>query len=231
MHNTLIEPIDIPAALFRGALFVLIFAVSCPGCLGDQVLDSMNGDSDTGQDGDDDVNDDDGSGDADSDTDSDADSDGDADTDLDSGLVFDGDYSDWVNGADDWAPGEVISIVDEQTHPNGWRKARCFACHGVGKPWEPVTSVHNPRMQYWSWSCARGFPGGTCHGHGPNTTWQFNHNYPNDLSFMNCTKAGCHDVPFGGSFRDNHGFNKAPDPFCNACHQLSWTDWPDGGVI
>jgi hypothetical protein len=121
-----------------------------------------------------------------------------------------------------WAPGVVESYPPEGVH-EGWEQARCFECHGVGMPNEPAD--HDPRMQYWPWACARGFPGSSCHGHGVNGTSPFNHDF--DKEFDNCTQAGCHDQ-YNAEKKDfeNHGFYDAPDSFCNACHDYYWEEWP-----
>lgn len=159
----------------------------------------------------------------DEDTDSVADAEGenDAETLGGGGFVLDGNYDDWENGDDSWAKGDIVVVVDE-THP-GWNQARCFDCHGVGRPFEVVD--HDPRMQYWSWSCARGFPGGECHGHGVNGAGAFNHG--GDPFFEGCTREGCHEL-YNSKLADNenHGFVNAPDSFCNACHDYYWKGWP-----
>lgn len=142
---------------------------------------------------------------------------------LDTGdedFILDGDYSDFAQGEDSWAPGEVTSLLTKD-HP-GWQNARCFECHGVGTPWEPEN--HDPRMQYWSWSCSRGFPGSVCHGHNPNGADWFNHD--GDETFFGCTQAGCHDTFDTTKEFENHGFTDAPDEFCNACHDFYWEGWP-----
>ena len=65
-----------------------------------------------------------------------------------------GGYDQFYTANATWAPGAVESFVDS-TH-TGWGNARCFDCHAAGMPDEPAD--HDPRMQYWPWACARGFP-------------------------------------------------------------------------
>ncbi len=129
-----------------------------------------------------------------------------------------------------WAPGAVESYPDN-TH-TGWGKAQCYECHAAGMPDEPED--HDPRMQYWPWACARGFPGSSCHGHGamddsdqePNNAPYFNHDH--DAAFDGCTQSGCHDLYDAPKEREGHGFTDAPDSFCNSCHDYYWhqTGWP-----
>ena len=176
---------------------------------------SGDGDADGDADGD-------GDGDADGDTDGDTDSDTDSDGDPCSDIMA-GNYDAWRQADDSYAPGEVISIVGPGH--SGFLQARCVDCHGAGMVEEPA--IHDPRMQCWSWSCARGFPGGSCHGHGPNTDFMFNHS--GAVEFTNCTKAGCHDLyDCNDNERENHGFMNAPDAVCNACHDYTWNGWPEG---
>lgn len=211
-------------------LTLFLFEMGCVGesaPAGDNDDSSQDDDDDNGDDDDDDSGDDDDDS-SDDDDDSSDDDDDDDDSDTDTNPCKDelaGDYSTWrEDGNDDMAPGVLVTIVDE-SHP-GWLEARCSDCHGKGQPYQPTT-FHDPKMDCWAWSCARGFPGGECHGHGPNTDAPFNHNLDINPDFKNCTRAGCHDTPFGTSFNDNHGFNDAPDALCNACHDRKWTEWPD----
>ncbi len=135
-------------------------------------------------------------------------------------FILDGDYSAFSSADDTWAPsGEPMLLT--KTHP-GWKNARCFDCHGQGKRWEPEN--HNPKMQYWAWSCSRGFPGGSCHGHDKNGASWFNHD--GDPAFDNCTQSGCHDTYDTVKEFENHGFTNTPDSFCNACHDYYWDGWP-----
>ena len=170
----------------------------------------------------------DGDADADSDADADADgdTDGDADADLDAGFVLDGNYASWPDSGGTLPEGaEPPSVASSHT---GWLQARCFECHGAGKIHPP--SGHPAGLQYWPWSCARGLPGQACHGHGVNGAIQFNHG--GDAFFAGCTRAGCHTkyAPGQKDF-ENHGFMKAPDAFCNACHDYYWKGWPaDAGL-
>ncbi len=163
--------------------------------------------------------------DADADADGDADADADADADLDAGFVLDGSYASWPDPGGTLPEDDTVPTVGN-SH-TGWLQARCFECHGVGKVHPP--SEHPAGLQYWAWSCARGLPGQACHGHGVNGAIQFNHG--GDPYFAGCTRDGCHTNYMPGvKDRNNHGFMKAPDPFCNACHDIAWTGWPDGGL-
>ena len=149
------------------------------------------------------------------------DDDDDDDSEFDIDLVLDGDYSGWESGGDDFAPGDIESLVEDDAH-SGFGQARCFICHGQGRPDEPED--HDPAMQHWSWSCARGFPGASCHGHGVNGASQFNHD--GDPAFDGCTQKWCHFLYDSEPRYENHGFTDAPDEFCNACHDFYWEDWP-----
>jgi hypothetical protein len=138
-----------------------------------------------------------------------------------------GGYDQFYTANATWAPGAITSFIDN-TH-TGWNNARCFDCHAVGMPDEPAD--HDPRMQYWPWSCARGFPGSSCHGHGVtfsssgiNNTPYFNHD--SDPMFDGCTQSNCHDTNDASKERENHGFMEAPDVFCNSCHDWYWETWP-----
>jgi len=46
------------------------------------------------------------------------------------------------------------------------------------------------------------------------------------VNFAGCTKDGCHYLYNAPKQYDNHGFMRAPDAFCNACHDYYWKDWP-----
>ena len=131
-----------------------------------------------------------------------------------------GGYDQFYTANATWAPGTITSFT-ESSH-TGWNNARCFECHAGGMPDEPVD--HDVRMQYWPWSCARGFPGSSCHGHGINNAPLFNHDY--DPAFKGCTQANCHDTNDATKDRENHGFMGAPDAFCNSCHDYYWETWP-----
>ena len=136
------------------------------------------------------------------------------------------DYVGFSNGNDAYGPTGTPPTVDAN-HP-GYLHARCFDCHASDKAYPP--EGHDPRMQYWAWSCSRGFPGGSCHGHGVNGTIPFNH--ARDPAFSNCTKAGCHEQ-FNAERKDfeNHGMHEVPtDEFCHACHDYTWTGWPESDV-
>ena len=130
-------------------------------------------------------------------------------------------YEGWDKGDDDYGP-EGDPIQCDETHV-GYLEARCWDCHAVGSRYEPED--HDPRMQYWAWSCARGFPGSECHGHGYNGCYGFNH--ANDSSFAYCTRKDCHTQYKGERWYENHAMDKAPVPFCNACHDFFWEGWPE----
>ncbi len=140
--------------------------------------------------------------------------------------VLDGGYLDWLNGDEKMAQGAVESYVTDTDH-FGYMNARCFECHGFGNPFEPLN--HDPRMQTWVWSCSRGFPGTACHGHDINGANLYNHNGLE--SFKGCTQDECHDTYNTIKDFENHGFMKAPDAFCNACHDYYWEDWPEGPIF
>ena len=204
--------------------FCSTFIAACfGGCLGDQFLDNPDASSDGDSDSD-----------SDSDSDGDTDTDGDSDGDVDTGSEVEDDhdyteknYEGWEEADDSYGPGTNGKTLDDGH--SGWGKPRCFECHGPGKDKGGKTLPeigHNPAMQLWSWSCARGFPGGECHGHGINTDFQFNHNGASD--FLLCTRSECHDIyDAGTNERENHGFMEAPDAFCNACHNVNWSAWPE----
>ena len=136
-------------------------------------------------------------------------------------MLYLADYAGFENTAGIYGPaGEPVELTAE--HP-GWKMARCFDCHAVGEPYEP--EGHDPTMQYWAWSCARGLPGGACHGHGVNGSFMFNHD--RDPAFSNCTQSGCHDTFNASKERENHGIFEADDEYCHACHDFFWVDWPD----
>ena len=136
-----------------------------------------------------------------------------------------GNYYIWLEADESLAPGRVISFVEEgDTDHVGYFNARCMDCHGYGNPHEPVN--HDPIMQTWAWSCARGFPNTPCHGHDTNGTEPFNHD--GDPDFDGCTQKECHDTLNTIKEYENHGYMKAPDTFCNACHDYYWEDWPIG---
>ena len=133
------------------------------------------------------------------------------------------DYVGFAEANDTWGPAGAPPTVDYDH--TGYLKARCFECHAEDQMNPP--EGHNPKMQYWAWSCSRGFPGGACHGHGVNGTIPFNH--ARDPAFSNCTSTGCHDQ-FNAERKDfeNHGMHEVPtDEFCHACHDYTWTGWPD----
>ena len=111
---------------------------------------------------------------------------------------------------------------DDSSH-TGYRESRCWECHGVGMPDEPAD--HDPAIQYWSWSCARGFPGTDGHGHGINGCEGYNHD--NSPAYFGCTIPNCDDQHDGDPLLENHGYDNAPDAFCNACHQKDWSGWPE----
>jgi hypothetical protein len=136
------------------------------------------------------------------------------------------DYAAFSEANDTWAPQGLSPPQTAETHP-GFDYARCYDCHAESSLFTPAG--HDPRMLYWPWSCARGFPGSVCHGHGINGTVQFNH--AEDPYFASCTKPGCHDTFNVRKDRENHGMNDVPsDAYCNACHQFSWQGWPEQGA-
>ncbi|MDJ0766583.1 MAG: hypothetical protein QNJ97_26655 [Myxococcota bacterium] len=187
----------------RVGIIMLLLAILAAGCETDEMSDSADDCSE------------------DDDTEND---------DSDTGEIGDpcekieqGNYEAWEVGDDSFAPGKLVSITSQEGHKPGWERARCHECHGLGQAFS--VAGHDPAMDCWAWSCARGFPGGACHGHGPNMDNQFNHSGTEE--FYNCTKATCHDVFDGGYARENHGFHGAPDPLCNACHDPFWKGWPE----
>jgi hypothetical protein len=198
--------------------------------------DDADNEADEGDDDDEEADDgDNGDGDGDDD-DGDSDGDDDDDTSEDEvdnsqyiikdpeGLILGRpDYEGWEEADESWAPGEITSFVNDNEDHTGYLEARCWECHSVGMPDEPVD--HDPRMQTWAWSCARGFPGTTCHGHGYNGCYGFNH--ADDPAFFGCTLPDCHDQHDGDPWYENHGFDNAPDAFCNSCHASWWNGWPD----
>lgn len=132
------------------------------------------------------------------------------------------DYVNFDAADDTWAPQGLTPPELTETH-TGWYIARCHDCHATQA--DLIPAGHNPEMQYWAWSCARGFPGSVCHGHGGNGAILFNHS--EDPYFAYCTRVGCHDSFNVRKDRENHGMNEVPsDAFCNACHQATWGGWP-----
>jgi hypothetical protein len=132
------------------------------------------------------------------------------------------DYIGFDQANDSYGPPGQPPQLDETTHL-GWDMARCFDCHAEKGRFPPAG--HDPRIQYWSWSCARGFPGGACHGHGINGAMLFNHE--RDENFAGCTKAECHDTYNTTKDRENHGMFDIPnDEYCHACHDFYWEGWP-----
>ncbi len=132
-------------------------------------------------------------------------------------------YEGWEEGDDSYGPPEGEPVQCDETHP-GYEDARCWDCHAEGTRFQPED--HDPRMQFWAWSCARGFPGSVCHGHGVNGCAGFSHGI--DISFVNCTQAECHTKFHGEeAYLENHAMDNAPDPFCDACHDFYWVGWPE----
>ncbi len=141
-------------------------------------------------------------------------------------VVLSGDYSPWLEGDDSFGPDGGEPVICDESH-TGWQEARCHECHGRDMGLAPEN--HDPRMQHWAWSCARGFPGSDCHGHGPNGALWFNHD--EDPAFEGCTTDFCHDRLNADERFENHGFTETPDAFCNACHDGFWQAWPEEEIL